>query len=332
MRICFYILSVFFLFAVSSSASAQTEDIAGSEDHPLVTRYPGSFITAYSTERFFSYDLATGPITGYRTIGERQTVAGQLYRIYYEIPSSPQEVSAEEVYLDYQRAFREASVTTLAEGFYRRGSRNTMVGSAGWIGVALGPQPLGNGSPANKLLAGTSTSGNLFALVGQIVRPGSTVYIAIYGERHSDEVIGYLIDIIEIAEAETGRVNLSPDYLAATLAEQGSVSIYGLEFDFDSAVLKESSESVLEQIASFLATHPDIDLYVVGHTDMQGSYEYNLNLSKQRAASVTSALVDRYEIEADRLIPDGVGFLAPQASNEDEGGRAKNRRVELVKR
>ncbi|MEL6670061.1 MAG: hypothetical protein AAFP08_13900, partial [Bacteroidota bacterium] len=70
MRICFYILSVFFLFAVSSSASAQTEDIAGSEDHPLVTRYPGSFITAYSTERFFSYDLATGPITGYRTIGE----------------------------------------------------------------------------------------------------------------------------------------------------------------------------------------------------------------------------------------------------------------------
>lgn len=325
----FFVLS---LFTSHQAVIAQSGDIEGSEDHPLLTRYPGSIITDYSTERFFSYDLATGPITGYRTIGERQTVAGQLYRIYYEIPSSPEEVSAEEVYLDYQRAFREANVTTLAEGFYRRGSSNTMVGSSGWIGVALAPQPLGGSSPANKLRAGTSTSGNLFALVGQIVRPGSTVYIAIYGERHSDEVIGYLVDIIEVAEAETGQVSLSPDYLASTLAEQGSVSIYGLDFDFDSAVLQASSEPVLEQIAAFLKANADIDLYVVGHTDMQGTYAYNMDLSQRRATAVISALVDRYDIAEDRLIPHGVGFLAPQASNENEDGRAKNRRVELVKR
>jgi outer membrane protein OmpA-like peptidoglycan-associated protein len=71
---------------------------------------------------------------------------------------------------------------------------------------------------------------------------------------------------------------------------------------------------------------------VVGHTDNQGTLAYNLDLSKRRAAAVVKALVRQHGIAAGRLEGHGVGFLAPVAPNDSEPNRAKNRRVELVKR
>ncbi len=79
-------------------------------------------------------------------------------------------------------------------------------------------------------------------------------------------------------------------------------------------------------------TGPKLNLLVVGHTDKQGGFEHNKALSQQRAASVTAALTRDYSIDAGRLTPAGVGYLAPLATNDTEQGRAKNRRVELVKR
>ena len=72
--------------------------------------------------------------------------------------------------------------------------------------------------------------------------------------------------------------------------------------------------------------------FLVGHTDMQGTLERNQKLARERAASVVAALTKDYGIKADRLTADGVGPLAPVASNSDEAGRAKNRRVEMVLR
>ncbi|HQT94667.1 MAG: hypothetical protein B7Z61_00790 [Acidobacteria bacterium 37-71-11] len=84
------------------------------------------------------------------------------------------------------------------------------------------------------------------------------------------------------------------------------------------------------EIAKLLKAHPEMRLYVVGHTDNAGSFDHNLTLSKDRAQSVTNALVKTYGIAATRLRPFGVGPTAPVASNRSEEGRAKNRRVELV--
>jgi outer membrane protein OmpA-like peptidoglycan-associated protein len=69
---------------------------------------------------------------------------------------------------------------------------------------------------------------------------------------------------------------------------------------------------------------------VVGHTDYVGGYDYNMDLSKRRARAVMDALVNEFGIAAARLKSDGVGYLAPAASNLSEAGRALNRRVELV--
>jgi outer membrane protein OmpA-like peptidoglycan-associated protein len=71
---------------------------------------------------------------------------------------------------------------------------------------------------------------------------------------------------------------------------------------------------------------------VVGHTDNVGTFEFNEDLSKRRAAAVVAELVSKYGIESARLTPLGASFMAPVATNTTEEGRAKNRRVELVAR
>jgi outer membrane protein OmpA-like peptidoglycan-associated protein len=321
-------LSIFLL--VQGWSFAQS-DVEGSDDHPLITRYPGSHISWYQTEKYFEYDLATGPVAGYRYIAERDTLAGQVYRIFYELPSTKEEVSIAEVYLDHKGAMENAGMTILSQGLHATGGGNE-VGSSGWIGIALREQPPPGNAPARMLFAGTATAGGTFTLIGQLNRPGGMTYVAIYGERHSEEVIGYLVDIIEVGNAETGLIRLDPNYLADMLQSRGTVSIYGIEFDFDSAELLESSGAVLEQIAAYLTQHPEIELYVIGHTDMSGTLEYNRELSRERATAVVAALERRHGIAEGRLTPDGLAFLAPRATNETEDGRAANRRVELVLR
>ena len=69
---------------------------------------------------------------------------------------------------------------------------------------------------------------------------------------------------------------------------------------------------------------------MVGHTDKQGGLDSNIALFKRRAEAVNAALVSQHDIAAGRLSAYGVGDLAPVASNTDEAGHAKNRRVELV--
>jgi OmpA-OmpF porin, OOP family len=75
-----------------------------------------------------------------------------------------------------------------------------------------------------------------------------------------------------------------------------------------------------------------LKLYVVGHTDGRGKSDYNLDLSRRRAASVIRELTGKFSIAADRLESFGCGPYAPVASNDSDEGRARNRRVELVKR
>jgi OmpA-OmpF porin, OOP family len=70
---------------------------------------------------------------------------------------------------------------------------------------------------------------------------------------------------------------------------------------------------------------------VVGHTDNVGAIDSNMKLSQARATAVVQVLVDKYGIEANRLKAYGVGPHAPVASNDKEEGKARNRRVELVK-
>jgi len=85
-------------------------------------------------------------------------------------------------------------------------------------------------------------------------------------------------------------------------------------------------------MARLLRDNPGLDVFIVGHTDSTGAFDHNMSLSKARADAVANALISQHGVAASRLQASGVGPLAPVATNDTEDGRAKNRRVELVKR
>jgi outer membrane protein OmpA-like peptidoglycan-associated protein len=111
----------------------------------------------------------------------------------------------------------------------------------------------------------------------------------------------------------------------------GHAAVYGILFDTDSATLKPESSQALGEITKLLQADPQLKIFVVGHTDNSGSVDHNVQLSLARAQSVKQALIKDHGIAADRLKAFGCGPYAPVASNDTEEGRAKNRRVELVK-
>lgn len=119
--------------------------------------------------------------------------------------------------------------------------------------------------------------------------------------------------------------------IESDLEQAGRTEVYGIYFDFDSAVMRAESEPVLEEIAEALRKNPGWQLSIQGHTDNIGGDAHNQALSAQRAESVKKALIERYAIAPERLTTAGFGAAQPKAPNDTLEGRALNRRVELVK-
>ncbi len=138
---------------------------------------------------------------------------------------------------------------------------------------------------------------------------------------------------LRVVEKEAMKQYVQADAAAMSsgLAATGHVALYGIFFDTGSAVVKPESRPALEEIAKLLAQAPALKLEVVGHTDMTGGLEANMKLSQARAESVVKALTTAHGVAPARLKAFGVGPLAPVATNDSDEGRAKNRRVELVK-
>lgn len=88
----------------------------------------------------------------------------------------------------------------------------------------------------------------------------------------------------------------------------------------------------LAEVVKLLDNNPDMKLFVVGHTDLVGGFDANMDLSRRRAEAVVKVLVSKNGVDRGRLDPHGVGPLAPAATNRTDEGRAQNRRVVLVER
>jgi outer membrane protein OmpA-like peptidoglycan-associated protein len=115
------------------------------------------------------------------------------------------------------------------------------------------------------------------------------------------------------------------------LAEEKRVDVYGIYFDFNSDRIRAESEPILEEIADVLRRNPEWTLGIRGHTDSVGGDAYNLDLSRRRTEAVRQALVQRFGISAAQLTTAGYGAAAPKDTNDTPEGRARNRRVELVR-
>jgi outer membrane protein OmpA-like peptidoglycan-associated protein len=142
---------------------------------------------------------------------------------------------------------------------------------------------------------------------------------------------GSQLQVIKIAYPSQNTVNAGSRRLEQDLQDKKTVEIYGIYFNFASDRLRPESAAVLQEIARALQEHPDWKLSVSGHTDNIGGDAYNLDLSKRRAAAVKQALVTEYNIGLERLDTDGYGASHPVDTNDRLEGRARNRRVELMR-
>ncbi|NDV02882.1 OmpA family protein [Pseudoroseicyclus sp. CLL3-39] len=121
-----------------------------------------------------------------------------------------------------------------------------------------------------------------------------------------------------------------PGDFAGELEGTGRVILTDLSFETGSAQLGPGPYASLQALARYLSDRPERRVALVGHTDTEGGLEANITLSRRRAGSVLERLAGRYGIPRAQMAAEGMGYLAPVASNLTEAGREENRRVEVV--
>ncbi len=323
------LIALLFIGAVHATPAA-AQDADGCEDHGAITRYPGSVLEWCKTDNYLPYKVPIGPVTGYRAIGEWIETEGRVTRNFYSLTGG--ERTHPEVWKNYKDALVAAGFEIIAEGMFPASNVKGDIGGGGWQGVYYANNPWGEAGPVNKVVSGTSSSGGTGVVFGKKERAEDTLYVLVSLEQHSSDEVATLITIVETKKAETGLVVANAEAMGKDIEELGRTVLDGLQFEHDSATLMAESKPALDEIAKLLTTLSGKSFYVVGHTDSTGTYAYNTKLSSDRAMAVRAALVQDYGIASERLEAAGVGPLVPVFTNSSEGGRASNRRVELVER
>lgn len=288
------------VLCLPSLAEAQ-QDADGCKDHPLFNRMPNHYIAKCETSPFEMRRFAVAQPKGDPKLVE---VEGRWTAIAYR----PVEGSAQTSGLQIQRNFQNAA----------KAAGGTVEGSfAEWCKFELDASfKLGN----NCTNMGSTLK---FAKDGK----ETWVFVNATSATYTGYQDGYSLMILE-------REVMSQDIVANELLDRinkdGMVALY-LNFATGSATIEASSNSQLDQIATMLKSAPQLSVEVAGHTDNVGAADANMKLSEARATAVAQALVSR-GIPAARVTAKGYGPTAPIADNRTEDGRAKNRRVELVKK
>lgn len=320
--------SLFWMIAFAGSsliyphALAWGEDVKGSSDHPLVSRYAGSTIIRYKQDAFDQYRLFVKKAKRYggvdKNLDSTMSIEGKVTRITYEIPS---ERSTIEVSRNYDSALKtngfEILFSCSHEACGGRNFNHAVIPYSRDFAENYGDQRY----LAAKL---KRQEGDIFVLL-YVVRNTAN-----FGRKHN--MIFAQLDVVELQAMEGNMVTIDASAMSREIAKTGRVALYGIYFDTGKSEIKPESQATLDEISKLLKNNPSLELVVVGHTDNQGSSDYNMDLSKRRAQAVVDKLVRDYGIENGRLQYWGVGFLSPVASNRSEEGRQKNRRVELVEK
>jgi outer membrane protein OmpA-like peptidoglycan-associated protein len=137
----------------------------------------------------------------------------------------------------------------------------------------------------------------------------------------------YDLTIVEKGEVEQ---EITANAILKELNETGKAILY-INFDSGKSTIKKESMPVVDQIIEMMQQAPEIKISVEGHTDSDGNNDANLKLSEARAKSVVDAIV-KGGIDKSRLSSEGYGEEKPIADNSTPEGKAKNRRVELIKK
>jgi OmpA-OmpF porin, OOP family len=290
-----------------ADTSAQTRDVAGAKDFPGIGRFAGSVVTGYVVKDFDAARMQAAPFKDDKPADARR-LEGRITRIAYRTAPGP-------------------SILEVSRNF------ETQLGKAGFEKLLACDTDACGGIPFSEAVDTLPVPQmwvdgfNYHYFAGRKVDGGRETYASVIVSQNNQDITAQLI-VAELGAIEDKMVNAAQ--MAKGLGETGHIALYGIYFDTDKAVLKPESRPTLEQIAKLLASQPQLNVFIVGHTDNQGAYDYNLELSRRRAEAIAAELVKSFRIAQPRLRTAGLGFLAPVGSNATEAGRALNRRVELV--
>jgi outer membrane protein OmpA-like peptidoglycan-associated protein len=301
------LILLFALALHATGAAAQTRDVAGAKDFPGIGRFGGSVITGYQVRDF---DAARMQRAAFKdgNPADALRLEGSITRIAYATKPGP---SILEVSRNFETQLAKAGYETLL-------ACDT---------DACGGIPFTEAIDVLPIPQMWVDGFNYHYYAGRKVEGGRETYASLIVSENNREIHAQLT-VAELGAIENKMVDAAA--MAKGLGETGHIALYGIYFDTDKTVIKPESRPTLEQIAKLLTGQPQLNVFIVGHTDNQGAYDYNLDLSRRRAEAIAAELVKSYRIAQARLRTAGVGFLAPVGSNASEAGRALNRRVELV--
>lgn len=301
------LLAAFLLVFAAAPASALDGDAPGSSDIEGIGRFAGSVISGYEAKDFDAARFQAAPLKDGQPVDPR-TIEGKVTRIAYRTGPGP---SMLEVMRNYENRLKEQGFETVLS----------------CESEACGGLPFPEHVDVLPLPQMWADGFNFRYFAGKKVSGGTESWASVLVSQNNDEIYAQLV--VAVSGAMENRM-VDAEKMAKGLGEAGHIALYGIYFDTDKATLKPESKPTLDEIAKLLSGAPELKVIIVGHTDSQGAYDYNMDLSRRRAEAVAAELVRSYAVDKGRLRTAGVGFLAPVASNAGEDGRALNRRVELV--
>lgn len=321
------ILSVLAFAIIGINGFAQ--DVEGSTDHKLITRYPGSKIIEYYTSDYDEIDLAIKPGEPELPPQEWLTVGGNRTAIVYEAPEG---IGTAEIMKNYRDALVSKGASILFE--CKSGDCD---GDAAWYSAKFfhttyftSERTASNGTFYEYFDAYHSTQRYL---VSKISTAEKNYYLELgMTPKYDGHTVKICLEIVEEDIMLEGLIEVNADVIKEKLNEDGKIILYGILFETGSAKLKQESFKEIEALADYLKANPLVNVYIVGHTDDTGDVIKNVQLSKDRASAVKNALLNNYGDFASRILTEGVGPYCPVSVNDTEEGKTLNRRVEIVKR
>lgn len=316
------------LIVTATPVHAQESDMPGSRDYPDLSRVTGSYIAGYDRKQFDQGHFIT-EMGGYTpSVAQPE---GKRTRILY---IGQQDHTTRQILRNYKVAFGGLGDFEEIWSCVGADCHNNMANGVIWEKSNRIPVSFRNAATMYSL--GGNYRDPVY-LYGKVIKDDSLLHVSMFsvfmvtggltGIRNRPFIH---VEILEIEDFEPTLTFVSADEMLGEIERTGSVALYGIRFALDSADLAPESLETIMEIAKALETNPELKVFVVGHTDSQGAYEYNLKLSARRAEAVVSSLVSDHQVASERLRAVGVGPVAPLSVNDSEKGRQLNRRVEIV--
>jgi OOP family OmpA-OmpF porin len=342
------------LLACSSVHSAETpvpaSDTANAKDPAYLGRFTGSKLLSANAVDFDALVLPVAKLAavpGQRDSSNNQVMApekkleleGKRTHYVYLLPEGTATLA---VIRNYQNAAKAKGGKMLFECLGTEcggGQRGLSTGGGGSQGMAMYLWPDEKITDKRGSAGWCALSGGLkeqrFTSLEVPANKAHVAVLAFTAEQHGDckQFNGRTFVMVETLESKAMAQTMetpSADEMVAAITTSGRVALYGILFDSGKAEVKPESKATMDEIGKLLAANKSLKLLVVGHTDNVGGFAPNLDLSKKRADAVVAQLVSQYKVDAKRLQSFGVSYASPVAPNVDDGGRSRNRRVELV--